>query len=463
VSLKSINPAIGEVLREYEPHTEQEVDSLIEASAAAADAWSGIAVCDRAALMGRAGEVLEQAKDVFGELITREMGKPLAQSVAEIEKCAWVCRYYADNGERFLQDELLEANAGKSFVAFEPLGLVLAVMPWNFPFWQVFRFAAPALVAGNGALLKHASNVSGCALAIEQVFAEAGFPEGLFRTLLIPSSEVDRVIGNQLVKAVTLTGSEPAGRSVAACAGRHLKKTVLELGGSDPYIILEDADLDLAAEKCLASRLNNCGQTCIAAKRFIVVSEVRQAFTQRLINGMQRMKTGDPMSEETDLGPLAREDLREDLHRQVSASLEAGAQLLYKGELPTGLEKGSFYPPVLLADVGPGMPVYKEETFGPVAAVIAARDEDDAIRIANDSNFGLGAAVFTRDTTRGERVARQLQAGCVFVNDFVKSDPRLPFGGVKRSGYGRELSRYGMLELRNLKTVSVSLSHLFSG
>ena len=455
MSLKSINPADGKVLEEYQPYPDSQVDRLIEEAAVAADAWAGIAVADRAALVGRAGEVLLENKDALAELVTREMGKVLVQSLAEIEKCAWVCRYYAENGERFLQDEQLEADTGRSFVSLEPLGLVLAVMPWNFPFWQVFRFAAPALTAGNGALLKHASNVSGCALAIEQVFAQAGFPEGLFRTLLIPSAGVARVLEHPRVKAATLTGSEPAGRAVAACAGRQLKKTVLELGGSDPYIILEDADLDLTVEKCVASRLNNGGQTCIAAKRFIAVPAILDAFTRRLVDAMESSKPGDPMLPGSDIGPLARDDIRQELHVQVCKSVELGAQLLTGGILPPGTEPGYYYPPTVLAKVGPGMPVYEEETFGPVAAVIPARDEADAVCIANDSRFGLGAAVFTSDTARGERVARQLQTGCVFVNDFVKSDPRLPFGGIKESGYGRELSRYGLLEFMNLKTIAM--------
>lgn len=455
MSLQSINPATGEVIETYEPYGPEKVDGLVAAAAGAAAQWAQRPVGERAERIARAGQVLMDRREKLGTLVTREMGKVLRQSIGEIEKCAWVCRYYADHGPRFLADEMLESDAARSYVSFEPLGLVLAVMPWNFPFWQVFRFAAPALVAGNGALLKHASNVSGCALAIEEVFLQAGLPEGVFRTLLIPSSDVERVLKNPLVRAATLTGSEPAGRAVAACAGKQLKKTVLELGGSDPYLILEDADLDLAVEKCVTSRLNNCGQTCIAAKRFIVVPEVLDTFTRLLKEKLEAQAAGDPLSDESAIGPMAREDLRTELHRQVVKSVQAGGRLLLGGMIPEQPVKGWYYPPTLLVDVRPGMPVFDEETFGPVAVVVPAKDEADAVRLANQSSFGLGAAVFSRNLERGQEVARRLEAGCVFINDFVKSDPRLPFGGVKESGYGRELSRYGMLEFLNLKTISV--------
>jgi succinate-semialdehyde dehydrogenase/glutarate-semialdehyde dehydrogenase len=365
-----------------------------------------------------------------------------------------VCEYYAEHAEAFLADEEVETEASRSFVTFRPLGVVLAVMPWNFPFWQVFRFAAPGLMAGNAAVLKHASNVFGCALAIEDVFREAGFPRHLFRTLRIGSKAVDGVIGHPRVRAATLTGSVGAGRAVAKKAGGELKKTVLELGGSDPYLILEDADLDAAVETCVTSRLINSGQSCIAAKRFIVPRRILAEVEERFVAGMRAKTMGDPLDEGSDLGPQARDDLRDDLHRQVEASVEKGARLLLGGEVPE--TSGAWYPPTVLSGVGPGMPAYEEETFGPVAAIIPVADEEEAIRVANDSDFGLGAAVFTRDAARGEEIAaRRLDAGCCFVNAIVKSDPRLPFGGVKHSGYGRELGVFGIREFVNVKTVWV--------
>jgi succinate-semialdehyde dehydrogenase/glutarate-semialdehyde dehydrogenase len=348
---------------------------------------------------------------------------------------------------------VIRTDASKSYVSFEPLGVVLAVMPWNFPFWQVVRFAAPALMAGNVGVLKHASNVPGCALAIERVFCEAGLPDGAFRTLLVGSGQVRALIEHPHVKAVTLTGSTPAGQSVAAQAGAVVKKTVLELGGSDAYIVLEDADLDHAVSTCVNSRLINGGQSCIAAKRFIVVDAVREAFTDRFVELMRTKKMGDPIGEGTDIGPQARHNLRDDLHAQVRASIARGAILLLGGEIPPG--DGAYYPPTVLADVRKGMPAYDEELFGPVAAIITARDEDAAVRIANDSAFGLGAAVFTKDSARGERVAQALEAGSTFVNALVASDPRLPFGGIKQSGYGRELASYGIKEFVNIKTIYV--------
>ncbi|RMI03532.1 MAG: NAD-dependent succinate-semialdehyde dehydrogenase, partial [Calditrichaeota bacterium] len=379
---------------------------------------------------------------------------PIREGRAEAEKCAWVCDYYAEKTEEFLQPEFIPTDAGKSYVTFNPLGVVLAVMPWNFPFWQVFRFAAPALMAGNVAVLKHASNVPGCALAIEEIFREVGFPENVFRTLLVGSPRVEQIIEHPLVKAVTLTGSTPAGRAVARKAGEMLKKTVLELGGSDPYLILEDADLSATVATCVASRLINSGQSCIAAKRFIVVEAIREEFEQQFVELMRTKTMGDPLDEGTDIGPQARHDLRDELHRQVVQSLEKGARCLLGGEIPPG--KGAFYPPTVLTDVRPGMPAFDEETFGPVAAIIPVRDEAEAIQVANNSPFGLGAAVFSRDVARAERIAaEELEAGCCFVNAFVKSDPRLPFGGIKESGYGRELSHYGIKEFLNIKTVYI--------
>jgi len=382
------------------------------------------------------------------------MGKPVAGGRSETEKCAWVCEYYADNAERFLADEPIETDASESFVAYQPLGIVLAVMPWNFPFWQVFRFAAPNLMAGNAGVLKHASNVPGCALAIEEVFRDAGFPENVFRTLMIGSNLVEDVIRHPLVRAVTLTGSTAAGRAVAQAAGHTLKKSVLELGGSDPYVILSDADLDAAAETCVNSRLINSGQSCIAAKRFVVVQSVRDAFEKKFVKRMEAKRMGDPHAEDSDIGPQARHDLRDDLHRQVLESVEKGARCLTGGRIPD--MKGAYYPPTVLTDVRKGMPAFDDELFGPVAAIIPVANEEEAIRVANDSVFGLGAAVFTNEVERGRRIAREsLEAGACFVNAFVKSDPRLPFGGIKESGYGRELGPHGIREFVNAKTVWV--------
>jgi succinate-semialdehyde dehydrogenase/glutarate-semialdehyde dehydrogenase len=365
-----------------------------------------------------------------------------------------VCDYYAENGAAFLTSEDVETNASHSYVTYQPLGLVLAIMPWNFPFWQVFRFAAPTLMGGNTALLKHASNVPGCAVAIEEVFAEAGFPANVFRTILIPSSKIDMVIKDKRIKAVTLTGSTPAGKSVAMLAGKYLKKTVLELGGSDPYLILEDADLDIAVEACVSGRLLNAGQSCIGAKRFIAVDSIYDRFEEMFTAKMKEATFGDPFDDNFTFGPLARNNLREELLVQVDISVDKGAVLLTGGEVPD--MEGYFYPPTVLSEVTPGMPAYHDELFGPVASLIRAKDEKDAVRIANDTSFGLGAAVFTQDIERGRQIAEyELEAGSCFVNDFVKSDPRLPFGGVKGSGYGRELSYFGMMEFQNAKTIYI--------
>ena len=449
------NPVDGSLIRSYPETSPEGVDEAIRAAHEAHLEWKRTPFPFRAQLMRRAALILRDRAREFGELMTVEMGKPIAGGVSEAEKCAWVCDYYAEHAEAFLANQEVEADAGRSFVTFRPIGVVLAVMPWNFPFWQVFRFAAPNLMAGNAGILKHASNVPGCALAIEAVFREAGFPEGLFGSLLIPGGRVAGVIEHPLVRAVTLTGSTPAGKAVAAKAGEALKKTVLELGGSDPYVILEDADLDSAAETCATARLINSGQSCIAAKRFIVVEAVREAFEERFLQAMKAAKMGDPMKEDTLVGPQARDDLRDELHHQVVRSIEAGARCILGGQIPSG--PGAFYPPTVLTDVGPGMPAYHEELFGPVASVIPVRDEAEALQVANDTSFGLGAAVFTRDVDKGTRIAaEELEAGACFVNAFVRSDPRLPFGGVKESGYGRELSPFGILEFVNIKTVWVA-------
>jgi len=453
--ITSISPTNGSVLAEYDETSAADVQRHIDKAAALQRQWGQTDISERAVPMSKMADLLESHRDELALMMTDEMGKPLAQSRAEVDKCAWVCRHYAENTERILRPENIDADRTKSYVAYRPLGVVLAVMPWNFPLWQVYRFLAPALMAGNGGLLKHASNVTGSALWIDRLAVEAGFPDGLFRTLVLPSSRVDEVLEHPEVVAATLTGSDPAGRAVAQKAGSLLKKTVLELGGSDPYVVLADADLEQAAATCSTSRLINGGQSCIAAKRFIVEAPVVEQFTELMAAGLEQAVMGDPRDEATTLGPMARVDLRDELHDQVERSVAAGARLVMGGKVPDG--PGAFYPPTLLAEVTDGMAAYHEETFGPVAAVISAKDVDDAVRIANDTEFGLGAAVFTTDLDKGEEIAREhLQAGACFVNAFVASDPRLPFGGIKMSGYGRELSDIGMKEFLNAKTVVVA-------
>ena len=453
--IESVNPTTGALINTYDAMTADHVAAIVEQSHRTFLAWKRTEIAIRAAAMHRAARILRERAADYGILMAQEMGKTAKDGKAEAEKCAWVCEYYADNANTFLAPEAVETEARASFVTFQPLGVVLAVMPWNFPFWQVFRFAAPALMAGNAAILKHASNVPGCALAIEHIFLEAGFPEHLFRTVLIGGGMVGAVIEHPRVRAVTLTGSTPAGKAVASTAGAMIKKTVLELGGNDPYIILDDADLATAASACAASRLINAGQSCIAAKRFIVVESVRPEFERMFVERMKAQSVGDPMDPATNVGPMARRDLRDELHDQVLRSIERGAICLLGGEIPPG--DGAFYPATVLTGVTKGMPAYDDELFGPVAAIIAVKDEREAIDVANDSIFGLGAAVFTRNVEKGERIAaEELEAGCCFVNSFVKSDPRLPFGGVRESGYGRELSHYGIKEFVNIKTVFVT-------
>lgn len=452
--IQAVNPATGETIRQYEEFTSEEVKGIIEQAHEDFLSWRSTSIAERAKLMKSVAQVLRDDKEEYATLMALEMGKPITAGRSEIEKCAWVCDYYADFAETFLQPEEISTDASKSFIMFQPLGVVLAVMPWNFPFWQLFRFAAPALMAGNAGILKHASNVPGCALAIEQIFQKASFPENIFRTLLVGSSQVEAIIENPLVRAVTLTGSIAAGKAVARKAGEVIKKTVLELGGSDPYLILEDADIATTVTICVASRLINAGQSCIAAKRFVVVESQRKLFEELFVEQMRSQKMGDPMDENTTVGPQARHDLRDELHQQVQESIEKGAKCLLGGEVPDN--KGAYYPPTVLTEVKKGIPAYEEELFGPVAAIIPVKDEEEAIRVANDSVFGLGAAVFTEDVERGERIAAtELEAGCCFVNASVRSDPRLPFGGIKESGYGRELSNYGIKEFVNIKTVFV--------
>lgn len=452
--MKSVNPVTGELIQVYEMHTEKGVEKIINSVDKRWQQWRTTSFFHRTQLMQNLASLLKSNKEELAHLMAREMGKVLREGIAEIEKCAWVCDYYADNAENFLENEILASDFSKSYVSYQPMGTILAVMPWNFPFWQVFRFAAPTVMAGNTAVLKHASNVPGCAMAIEDLFREAGFPENVFRTLLIGSSQVESVIKHHAVKAVSLTGSTSAGKSVASIAGSVMKKCVLELGGSDPYLILNDADLAYAAKTCAAGRLVNAGQSCIGAKRFVVVDEVYSEFLEYFTHEMINASFGDPCEPEFTMGPLARTDLRDELHQQVFDSVKNGAEIVIGGEKPARL--GAFYPPTILEKVKPGMPAYDEELFGPVASVIRVKDEKEAIRVANDSVFGLGAAVFTRDLKKGEKIAEtQLQAGCCFVNDFVKSDPRLPFGGIKESGFGRELSSHGIKEFMNVKTVAV--------
>lgn len=455
IPLESINPATGKRITIYDEFDSKKLNEVLEQVDATQKEWVKVPFSERAEKMKKAAEILREKSDAFGRLMADEMGKPLAQGKGEAEKCAWVCDYYAENAEKFLEDLPIKTDARKSYVHYQTMGVVFAVMPWNFPFWQVFRFAAPALMAGNAGVLKHSENVTGCALAIEKIFQNAGFPKNIFRTLLISRDKAQEVIEHPVVKAVTLTGSTKAGKIVASQAGSVLKKTVLELGGSDPYVILEDANLDKAVETCVTSRLINSGQSCIAAKRFIVVEKVYDAFLKRFIEKMKSKNVGDPYEDNVDLGPQARSDLRENLHSQVKKSVEKGAKVVLGGVIPE--RNGFYYPPTVLVNVTEGMPAYDEELFGPVASVIKAKDENDAIRIANDTSYGLGSAVFTENIEKGEKIAAEkLLAGSSFVNSFVASDPRLPFGGIKESGYGRELSPFGIKEFMNAKTVSIA-------
>ena len=452
--LQTVNPATGEPGRSYDQHTLEEAQAAAAAGHKAFLEWRRTSFADRAAIVRKAGELLRARKDEHARLMTEEMGKPLDDGRAEIEKCANNCDWFAEHAEEYLADEPRDIGGPEAFVTFNPLGVVLAVMPWNFPFWQVFRFAAPALMAGNGALLKHASNVPGCALAIEQVLHDAGVPRDLFRTLLLPSSEVEQLINDPNIAAVTLTGSVAAGRSVATAAGSVLKKCVLELGGSDAYIVLEDADIRAAAKVAATARMVNGGQSCIAGKRFIVVRSVLEQFEAALVDAMRGYEMGDPAKEGTKLGPMQSVKARDEIHRQVSESVRKGARLLLGGKLPD--RPGAWYPATVLTNVLPGQPAHDEEVFGPVAAIIAAEDEKDAIRVANASEFGLGSGVLTGNPDRGRRIAAEdLDAGLSFVNENVRSDPRMPFGGVKHSGYGRECSEFGIREFTNIKSVHV--------
>jgi len=449
--MKSVNPFTGRVIKEYAGHTTQETLSILEDVHHEWQRWKETSFSYRSELFHNAARILRKRKEYFAGLITSEMGKIIRESLAEVEKCANACDYYADHAESLLGDEVIPSDASRSIVVFQPLGVILAVMPWNFPFWQVFRFAAPSLMAGNAGVLKHASNVPGCALAIEEIFHEAGFPDNVFRTLMIPSGQVNSVISSPVIAAVTLTGSEDAGSQVASEAARNIKKAVLELGGSDPFIILEDADMEAVVTTAVTARMINQGQSCIAAKRFIIVESRVAEFEEKVLRVFSGLRVGDPLQADTQVGPMARKDLVDEIDRLVQDSLKQGARLVCGGTRPE--TEGFFYFPTILGDIKKGMPVYEKETFGPVLAIIPVRDEQEAITVANDSEFGLGGSVWTIDLQRGEEVARRVETGAVFVNGLTKSDPRLPFGGIKKSGYGRELASYGIKEFVNIKTI----------
>lgn len=451
MGIASINPASGETLKTFEALTAEQVEEKLKLAAETFRTYRHTSFEERGRMMMRAAEILESDKNAFAKIMTTEMGKPIKAAVSEAEKCSWVCRYYAENAPHHLVDQLVETNAGKSYVKFQPLGPVLAVMPWNFPFWQVFRFAAPALMAGNVGLLKHASNVPQCALAIEEIFTRAGFPPGAFQTLLIGSDAVEGILNDERVVAATLTGSEPAGRSVASIAGKQIKKTVLELGGSDPFIVMPSANLDEAVTTAVRARTINNGQSCIAAKRFIVATEIYEEFERRFVDEMRALRIGDPMEESTDIGPLATPQIVKDLEEQVQKAVAAGARVLTGGKRPD--RPGNFFEPTVLVDVDLKTPVSCEEIFGPVAMLFRATGIDEAIRIANATPFGLGSSAWTNDAREQTRFIEELEAGSVFINGMVASDPRLPFGGVKHSGYGRELAEFGIREFVNIKTV----------
>lgn len=453
--LISTNPATGAQIATYEIDGEEKVGKAIKQAQKAFESWRTLSLKDRGTVLKNIAQELRKQKQQLAELATREMGKPIKQAITEVEKCANTFDFYAKEGPKFLMDEIVETDAKKSYVSFQPLGIVFAIMPWNFPYWQVFRAMGPALMAGNTMLLKHASNVSGCAVAIEQVIKDAGAPKALFQTLLVPSGRVEAIIKDPTISAITFTGSTSAGSKVASVAAAHIKKQVLELGGSDAYIIMEDADMQLAVKTSVDGRLVNSGQSCVAAKRFIAVKSIRKEFEQKMVEAMKAATFGNPMDEANKIGPMARHDLRDQLHEQVQQSIAKGAKLLCCGYIPEG--DGAYYPPTVLTNVKKGMPAYDEELFGPVAAIIEAKDEKDALRLANDSIYGLGAGIFSKNRKRAEQLAaKELQAGNCFVNAFVHSDARLPFGGVKQSGYGRELSQYGIREFTNIKTVFIN-------
>ena len=452
MAISTINPTTAEKLKVFTPLTSAEIEQKLALAASTFTQYRQTSFSQRSAWLNQAAEILEKNKLEYAQIMTTEMGKPIKSATAEVQKCALVCRYYAEKAPEFLADVSVATDASESFVSYHPLGVILAVMPWNFPFWQVFRFAAPALMAGNVGILKHASNVPQCALALEDIIQQAGFPPGAFQTLLISAEQVKAVIEDDRVKAATLTGSEPAGASLASAAGKQIKKTVLELGGSDPFIVLESADLESAVATAVTARMLNNGQSCIAAKRFILAEAIADEFTEQLIAKFQALKVGDPMSEDTDIGPLATSAILTDLDQQVQTSVQAGAKILIGGK-PLSDRPGNFYPPTILTDIPLDSPTAKEEFFGPVALLFRVKNIDEAIELANDIPFGLGASAWTTNPQERDRLIKDIEAGAVFINGLVKSDPRLPFGGIKRSGYGRELSIQGIHEFVNIKTV----------
>ncbi|HVB87988.1 MAG TPA: NAD-dependent succinate-semialdehyde dehydrogenase [Candidatus Dormibacteraeota bacterium] len=453
MAIATINPATGELLKSFEPLSDSQINDKIRRAAEVFPKFRALTFAQRAQMMRKAGDILESEKNAIARLMTTEMGKTLRSAVDEAVKCAWVCRHYADCAEAFLADEIIQTNATRSYVRYQPLGIILVVMPWNFPFWQAFRFIAPGLMAGNVGLLKHASNVPQCALKIEEVLCRAGFPEGVFQTLLIGADKVDRILDDPRIAAATLTGSEEAGVSVGTGAAKRIKKVVLELGGSDPFVVMPSANFDEAVATAVKARTINNGQSCIAAKRFIVAESIADRFEREFVARMQTLRVGDPMDEKTDVGPLANPDAVKSVHEAVQKTVQAGARLLVGGKPAEG--PGNFYLPTVLADVPPDSPAYREEIFGPVASIFRVKDIDDAIRVANDSRFGLGASTWTNDPAEQERFINELEAGMVFINQMVASDPRLPFGGIKHSGFGRELSVHGIREFTNIKTVVV--------
>lgn len=453
MAIATINPATGELLKSFEPLSDSQINEKIRRAAEAFPKFRALTFAQRAHMMREAADILESEKNAIARLMTTEMGKTLRSAVDEAVKCAWVCRYYADRAEAFLADEIIQTNATRSYVRYQPLGIILVVMPWNFPFWQAFRFIAPGLMAGNVGLLKHASNVPQCALKIEEVLCRAGFPEGVFQTLLIGADKVDRILDDPRIAAATLTGSEEAGANVGVGAAKRIKKVVLELGGSDPFVVMPSANFDEAVATAVKARTINNGQSCIAAKRFIIAESIADRFEREFVARMQALRVGDPMDEKTDVGPLANPEAVKSVHEAVQNTVQAGARLLAGGKPAEG--PGNFYLPTVLAHVPPNSPAYGEELFGPVASIFRVRDLDDAIRVANDSRFGLGASAWTNDPAEQERFINELEAGMVFINQMVASDPRLPFGGIKRSGFGRELSVHGIREFTNIKTVVV--------
>ncbi len=450
MEFRSYNPYNNEEVGRYKAHTPEEIDGILDKSAVAFKTWSRQPLSHRTGLIKKAGGVLRDNVEEYAQMITAEMGKPISESRAEVNKCAWVCDYYAENAAEFLAIEEISTDASRSFVRYDPLGTVFAIMPWNFPFWQVFRFAAPTLTSGNTALLKHAPNVFGCALKIEEVFIKAGYPEGVFQNLIVHHEHTEKIIAHDAVKAVTLTGSELAGAAVGQLAGKHIKKSLLELGGNNSFIVWEDADIDQAVKTAVSARMLNCGQSCIAAKRFILLEGIYDEFVSKFTEAVSKLKAGDTKDDSTQVGPLARKDLADQLNRQVKKSIAQGAKLLLGGN-----QDNCYHEPTLLGDVKPGMAAFEEETFGPLAAMIKAKDIEEAFHLSQQSKYGLGTTVFTKDTAKAIEMADRVSDGAYFVNELVKSDPRLPFGGTKRSGYGRELAKEGMREFVNIKTVYV--------